>query len=94
MPPAERPELDEVLAPEVVRTVAPVLVDEDFELLVAGTATVGNSGAGAVDVTRIVLAGDWMLPSEPVAGGNIDVTICVVGGGTDDTGLLTEDVNT
>ena len=92
LPPADRPELVEALAPEVVRTVAPVLVDDVFELLVAGIATVGNSGAAAVDVTRIVLAGDWVLPAASVAAGKIDVTICVVGGGTDDTGLSTEDV--
>lgn len=76
------------------RTAAPVLVDDDFELLVAGIATVGNSGPAAVDVTRIVLAGDWVMPAASVAGGKIDVTTCVVGGGTDATGLLTEDVIT
>ena len=80
------------LAPEVGTTAAAALVDDDFELLVAGIATVGNSGAAAVDVTRIVLAGDWVMPAASVAGGKTDVTTCVVGGGIDDTGLLTEDV--
>ena len=73
-------------------TAAPVLPDDDFELLVVGITTVGNSGAAAVDVTRIVLAGDWVMPAASVAGGKTDVTTCVVGGGTDDTGLLPEDV--
>ena len=77
----------------VASTAAPVLEDDDFELLVDGIGTVGNSGGAAVDVTRIVLAGLAMLPAASVAGGNIDVTICVVGG-IDDTGLLTEDVIT
>lgn len=36
-----------------------------------------------------------MLPAASVtAGKTTDVTTCVVGGGTDDTGLLTEDVTT
>ena len=78
----------------MARTAAPVLEDDDFELLVDGIGMVGNSGGAAVDVTRIVLAGLWMLPAASVAGGNIDVTICVVGGGIDDTGILAEDVIT
>ena len=77
----------------VARTAAPVLEDDDFELLVGGIDGVGNSGGAAVDVTRIVL-GLWMLPAALVAGGNIDVIICVVGGNIDDTGVLTEDVIT
>lgn len=42
------------LAAGVVRTAEPELVDEVFELLVDGIATVGNTGAAAVDVTSIV----------------------------------------
>ena len=94
LPPADRPELVEASVAEVARTAAPVLVDDDFELLVDGIGTVGNTMAGAVDVTRIVLAGASMLPAESDEAGNIDVTTCVVGGGADDTGLLTEDVTT
>ena len=94
MPPADRPELVEALAPEVARTAEPELVDDVFELLVAGIATVGNTGAAAVDVTSIVWAGAWVLPAASVVAGKTDVIICVVGGGTDDTGLLTEDVTT
>ena len=86
--------LVEALAPEVVRIAEPELVDDVFELLVVGIATVGNTGAAAVDVTSIVWAA-WVLPAASVAGGTTDVTMCVVGGGgTDDGGLLAEDVTT
>ena len=34
------------------------------------------------------------MPAESVAAGKTDVTICVVGGGGVDPGLLTEDVTT
>ena len=46
--------LDVALAAEVVRTSEPELVDEDFELLVEGIVTLGNTGAAAVDVMSIV----------------------------------------
>ena len=93
LPPADRPELFEVLVPEVARAALPVLVDDDFELLVVGSGTVGNAGAGVVDVMTTVRAGDWVMPAALVAAGKTDVTISVVGGGADVTGLLTDDVN-
>lgn len=93
MPPADRPELVEALAAEVERIAEPELVDDVFELLVDGIATVGKTGAAAVDVTSIVCCA-WVMPAASVAAGKTDVTICVVGGGTEDTGLLIEDVTT
>ena len=77
----------------MARAALPVLVDDDFELLVVGSGTVGNAGAGVVDVMTTVRAGDWVMPAALVAAGKTDVTISVVGGGADVTGLLTDDVN-
>ena len=95
MPPADRPEVVEALEdPELARTAEPELVDDVFELLVAGIATVGNAGSVVMDVMSIVWGGAWALPAASVGAGKTDVTICVVGDGTDDPGLLTEDVTT
>ena len=93
LPPADRPEVVEALDPGLARTAEPELVDDVFELLVAVIATVGNTGVVVVDVISIVW-GAWVMPAASVAAGKTDVIICVVGGGTDDDGLLPEDVTT